>query len=141
MTSNKDPESAEYSPTPAQQLPAFRGGKPHGYVCPKCGHMELDVDETFELTCKKCFSQWLVDNKFQQLSSIKDVIEQDKDRQMALEPTKKYNMGTEEFKEATTKIIKKEETTKTIITKEENVNKPASSSIINNIKTFIEEII
>jgi hypothetical protein len=117
MSKDKKYESAEYSPTPAQQLPAFRGGIPHGYVCPKCGHMELEVDETFELTCKKCFSQWLVDHDFQQLSAIKDVIQQDKDRQEALEPTKKYEPGTCDFKEATTKIIKKpeKETEKTSI--------------------------
>lgn len=140
MTIDKQHESAEYSPTPAQQLPAFRGGVPHGYVCPKCGHMELEIDDTFELTCKKCFSQWLVDNKFQQLSSVKDVIEQDKDRTLALEPTKKYQMETQEFKEATTKIIKSEEIS-TKIVKEEKQTKPLTSHIINDIKNFIEDIL
>lgn len=109
MSNAKRFGSAEYTPTPDQQLPAFRGGVPHGYVCSKCGHMELEADDTFGLTCKKCFAQWLIEKDFQQLTSIKDMVQQDKERQFALEPTKKHQIATTEFKEATTKIIKKDE--------------------------------
>lgn len=109
MSNGKRFGSAEYTPTPDQQLPAFRGGIPRGYVCPKCGHMELEVDDIFGLTCKICFSQWLKDNNFQQLVSVKDMVEQDKERKIALEPTQKHEITTIQFKEATTKIIKKEE--------------------------------
>lgn len=97
--------SNEYTPTPSHTLPAFRGGIIRGYVCPACGHLTIDEDEILGLACPKCFQKWAQEH-ITQMITVKEAVEKDKEKDIALEPTKRYSPGTQEFKHATTVIIK-----------------------------------
>ncbi len=50
--------SGEYAPTPSHMLPAFTNGKPRGYMCVVCGHMEVELDPFWEDICPMCLKSW-----------------------------------------------------------------------------------
>jgi hypothetical protein len=77
--------SGEYPPTPSHSLPAFVGGKPQGFVCTTCGHIQKDLDPIFEDLCLVCLKNWAIKQGVSRLLSMEKAIEKEK----ALEPTVK----------------------------------------------------
>lgn len=97
---NRKYGSGEYSPTPAHCLPAFIKGKPVGYICVKCGHMQKDLDPIFDNLCPICLREWALKQGVSKLIPLSDAIEQEK----PLEPSKRISKTRSD---ATTEIIKK----------------------------------
>jgi hypothetical protein len=92
--------SGEYSPTPSHCLTAFVNGKPTGYMCVVCGHMQKELDPIFDDLCLYCLKEWAFKNGVSRVIPTKDAIE----REFALEPTQIVKKNRSE---ATTIIIKK----------------------------------
>jgi hypothetical protein len=93
--------SGEYSPTPAHCLPAFVNGKPAGYICVRCGHMQKDLDPIFDNLCLICLREWALKQGVSKLIPLADALEQEK----PLEPSKRI---TKSRHDATTQVIKKD---------------------------------
>lgn len=74
--------SGEYCPTPTHELPAFIGGKPSGYMCPRCGYIVKDLDPIFDDLCLVCLKDWALKNGVSKMISVQEAIARD-----ALEPT------------------------------------------------------
>lgn len=101
-------DSGEYAPTPSHGLPAFVNGKPTGYMCTECGHMQKDLDPVFDDICPVCLKNWALKQGVSRLLPTADVLETTR----ALEPTVKMDCMTKVIKsrsDATTVIIKTSE--------------------------------
>ena len=91
--------SGEYTPTPSHCLLAFVNGKPTGYICVVCGHMQKELDPTFDDLCLICLKNWAVKSGVSKMIPTAEAIELEK----PLEPTK---VVKKKRAEATTVIIK-----------------------------------
>lgn len=91
--------SGEYQPTPLRMLPAFMGGKPSGYTCTQCGHLEPALDPFWEDACPVCLREWAKKNLPRMIPTA-EAIEQTR----ALTPTIKVTK-IKSNSDATTKIM------------------------------------
>ena len=91
--------SGEYSPTPSRSLVAFVNGKPTGYTCLVCGHMQKELDPIFDDLCLYCLREWALKQGVSRIIPMVEALEHEK----ALEPTKIHK----NISEATTVILRK----------------------------------
>lgn len=92
--------SGEYTPTPSHCLLAFVNGKPTGYMCVVCGHMQKELDPIFDDLCMVCMKNWAIKSGVSKLIPTADALE----LEMPLEPT---HVVKKQRAEATTVIIRK----------------------------------
>ena len=92
--------SGEYTPTPSHCLPAFVNGKPSGYMCVVCGHMQKDLDPIFDDLCMICMKEWAIKSGVSKIIPTAEALELEE----TLEPTQ---VVKKRRSDATTIIIKK----------------------------------